>query len=148
VGTSQLDVGRRLEDRADFDADRIVEVVARDVADFRAEGRRVTEGLAVGGQGSGDAANGGLEAHVEHAVDFVEDQHFDAAEIDELAVEVVLEAAGGGNDEPRAVTDGVELGTFGESAADESRGAFAVGQVAVVFKDLHGQFAGGQEDES
>jgi len=90
----QLDVRRGLEDRADFDADRILEVVAGYVADFRTQRSRVTEGLAIGGQSSGDASNGGLEAHVEHAVDLVENEDFDAAEVDEPAVEVVFERPG------------------------------------------------------
>ena len=94
-----------------------------------------------------DATNGGLEAHVEHAVDFVEHQDFDAAEVDQLAVEVVFEAARRGDDKPRAATDGFELRTFGEAAADQRRGAFGVGEVAIVFKDLHGELARGQKNE-
>jgi len=39
------------------------------------------------------------------------------------------------------------LRAFGEAAADQRRGAFALGEVAVVFEDLHGEFTRGQEDE-
>jgi len=143
----ELDVGRGLEDRADFDADRVAEVVARDFADLIAEGRGVAEGLALAGEGRSDAADGGLEAHVEHAVHFVEDQDADAAEADEFALEVVLEASRGGDDEARAAADGFELRAFIEATADEGRGAAAAGEVAVGFKDLHGELARGQEDE-
>src|ERR1700691_1311841 len=143
----QLDVGRGLEDRADFDADRIFDVVAGYVANLRAERGRVAEGLAIGGQGSSDASDGRLEAHVQHAVNFVENQDFDSAKVDQLAVKVVFEAAWRGNDEARAATDGIELRTFSKAAANECRGAFALREMAVVFENLHGEFTRGQEDE-
>jgi len=62
----------------------------------------------------------GFEAHVEHAVDLVENEDFDAAEVDEPAVEVVFEAARGWATMRRApATDGFELRAFGEAAADQ-----------------------------
>ncbi len=70
-------------------------------------------------------------------------------EVDGAAAEEVFEAAGGGDDETGAAVELVELGVLGEAAADEDRvvlrepgTSFAVG-----FEDLHGEFAGGEEDE-
>ena len=65
----------------------------------------------------------------------------------EPAVEVVFEAAGGSNDESCSTTDGFELRAFGESTADQRRSAFALGEVAIVIENLHGEFTRGQEDE-
>ncbi len=64
-----------------------------------------------------------------------------------LRCEVVFEAAGGGDDEARAATDGVQLRAFVEAAADEGCRALAAGEVAVGLENLHGELARGQEDE-
>ena len=46
-----------------------------------------------------DAVDGGLEAHVEHAVGLVEDEDADAVEGQVAALEEILQAAGGGDDD-------------------------------------------------
>ena len=74
---AQLNVFRGLEDRSDLDADGIVEILARHFLDGAFERGGVAEGLAHSGQHSRDAGDGRLEAHIEHAVDFVEDQDLD-----------------------------------------------------------------------
>ena len=113
---------------ADLDADGVVDVVADDLADVGVEGGRVAHGLAVLGQRADDAADGGEEAHVEHAIDFVEDEHVDVVEVDGAAAEEVFEAAGSGDDEARAAVELVELGVLGEAAADEHGIVLGVGQ--------------------
>ena len=144
---TQLDVGRGLEDRTDLDADRIPEVIAGHSANLRAQRRRVAERLAIRREGSRDAPDGGLETHVEHAVHFVEDKDLDAAQVDQLALEIIFETAGRPDDQARAAADRVQLRAFSESSTDQRRRALALGQVAIVFEDLHGEFARGQQDE-
>src|ERR1035437_3450188 len=106
---AQLNVVSGLEHRTDFDADGIREVLARHILDRRFERGGVAEGLANGRQRGCDAGDGRLEAHVEHAIYFVEHQDFYAVETDELALEIVLQAPGSGDDEARAAADGIEL---------------------------------------
>ena len=72
----------RLRGLADLDADGILDVVANDLADVRVERRRVAHGLAGLRHRADDAADGGQEAHVQHAIHFVEDEHFDGADVD------------------------------------------------------------------
>ena len=54
----------------------------------------------VGRHGRHDALDGGQEAHVEHAVGFIQNQDADAGEVDQLAAEEIEEAAGGGDQPP------------------------------------------------
>ena len=74
-----------------------------------------------GGNGRNDAANGWFEAHVEHAIDFVQHQDLDLVELDQLAAEKIFQTAGRGHDQARAATDAIQLRTFGH-AADDQRG--------------------------
>ena len=100
------------------------------------------------GERSNDAADGGKEAHVEHAIDFVEDEHVDGADVDLAAAEEVFEAAGSGDDEARAAIELVELGVLGEAAADEHGVVLGAGdELAVGLEHLHGEFARRQQDE-
>ena len=94
-----------------------------------------------------DAVDRGLEAHVEHAVGLVEDEDADAVEGEVAALEEVLEAAGGGDDDV-----GVRglAGLLDDAhAAVDGRDAQRAGlrQRANVLDDLAGQLAGGGEDE-
>ena len=83
------------------------------------------------------------EAHVEHAVGFIEHQDFDLAQAQRIAPDQVDEAPGGGDQEVDAVHQCADLPPHGH-AADGERGAEAkmpaIGLKAV--EDLAGQFAG------
>src|ERR1700730_16503329 len=83
---------------------------------------REAHGLAFFRKDRGDAADGWEKAHVEHAVGFVENQDAEILEIEEAAIEEVLETAGSGYDQARAFTDGAELGAFGEAPYDAGCG--------------------------
>ena len=88
------------------------------------------------------------ETHVEHAVHFVEDEHLDFAEAHGGAVEVIDEAAGGGDDDVGA--GGELLGLGAEADAAVEQGDLQAGVFAVFFEllgDLVGEFAGGFEHE-
>ncbi len=100
------------------------------------------------GNGSDDAADGGQEAHVEHAVDLVEDEHVDGADVDLAAAEEVFETAGSGDDEARATVEVVELSALREAAADQNSVVTGVrDELRMGLEYLHGEFARGQEDE-
>ena len=44
------------------------------------------------------AANGWFEAHVEHAIDFIQNQNLDLVQLDQLAAKKIFQAAGRGDD--------------------------------------------------
>ncbi len=106
---------------ADGDANGVANVVADDLLDVGVERGGVAHGLTGLRHGADDAADGGKEAHVEHAVDFVEDEHFDGVEVDLAAAEVVFETAGSGDDEAWAAVELIELVVLREASADEHR---------------------------
>ena len=88
------------------------------------------------------------ETHVEHAVHFVEDEHLDFAEAHGGAVEMIDQAAGGGDDDVRA--GGELLGLGAEADAAVEQGDLHAGVFAVFFElfgHLVGQFAGRFEHE-
>src|SRR5580704_9555275 len=87
----QLYIRRGLEHRANLNANRILEVIARHVANLRTESCRVAERLAILRQKLGDARDSRLEAHVEHSVHFVEDEHFYAGQVHEPARQIIFE---------------------------------------------------------
>ena len=100
------------------------------------------------GKRADDAADGGKEAHVQHAVHFVEHEHLDVAEVDGPAAEEVFEASGGGDDEARAAGELVELRVLAEAAADQYCVVLGGGDELVeVLQHLHGELARGQQDE-
>ena len=141
----QLDVLCRFEHRADFNPNRILKIVARHFPHRTFEGSRVAECLVHRRDGRHDAANGRLEAHVEHAIDFVQHQDFDLVELDQPASEKIFQTAGSGHDEARTATDRVQLRTLGH-ATDDQRGGKA-DQLRACLLYLHREFARGQQDQ-
>ena len=109
----QVDLFGRLGGGADFDADGVAHVALDQVLDgrFRWSPRRTCVW-----RSAGVAARmrliAGQEAHVEHAVGFVEDEDLDAAQFHQLAAQEIAEAAGGGDQDLRALADGVSIGCF------------------------------------
>ena len=75
-------------------AARLVGIGARRPPAARLERRREEQGLATERGLGDDPVDGGLEAHVEHPVGLVDDQHPDAVEGECAAVEQVLEPPG------------------------------------------------------
>ncbi len=69
--------GVRRAAEANCDALRLLERLVCQLLHFAREGGRKQHGLAPGRDGLDDAPHVGQEAHVEHAVSFVEDQNFD-----------------------------------------------------------------------
>ena len=145
---AELDLVGGLGGGADLDANGVFDVVLDDLGDVGVEGRGVAHRLAGLWKRTDDAADGGEEAHVEHAIDFIEDEHVDGADVDLATAKEVFQASGGGDDEARATIEVIELRVLGEAAADEDGVVPGLGdELGVGLKHLHGELAGGEEDE-
>ena len=107
------------------------------------------QGLAICGGGGHDGFDVVDKAHIEHAVCFIENQHFEAVEIDAAAAHMVHQAAGCGHHNINRAAEGADL-LAERRAAHEGDGAqpFHVGSVGEgAFFNLGGQFAGGGEHQ-
>ena len=62
----------------DLDGGGLVKELVGEGFDFWGEGSGEEEGLAFFGEGANDAADAGEEAHIEHAIGFIEDEEFDS----------------------------------------------------------------------
>ena len=79
--------------RRGFDAFGIVQELAGEALDFGRHGCGEEQGLAREGQRLADALDVGDEAHVEHAVGFVDHQDLDAGEQQFAALEMIEQPA-------------------------------------------------------
>ncbi len=95
-----------------------------------------------------DALHVRQEAHVEHAIGFIEHEDFDLRQIDRLLADVVEQSAGRGHDDVDAALQRVELRSDRDPAEDNGdfgRHVFAV--VAHAFLDLCREFARRRQDQ-
>ena len=119
-----------------------------DAADFRRHRRGEEQRLPRERHQLADAFDVGNEAHVQHAVGFVDDQQFDAGEQQSAALGVVEQPAGGRDQHVDAAR---QLGVLvaERDAADQKRDVeFLAGAVFVeLLLDLRGEFAGRFEDQ-
>lgn len=83
----------------DFDPDRLVQVTRGELGDLPRHRRREQECLALARHLREDSIELLTKAHVEHAVGFVEDQHFYVLQAGAAVVHVVQEATGCGDDD-------------------------------------------------
>src|SRR5882757_2251558 len=142
---AQRHLVRWLGGLANLDADWILDVVANNLTDVGIERGRVAHRLATLRHRADDAADGGKEAHVEHAINLVENEHFDGVDVDLTAAEEVFEPAGRGDDQAWATVELIELVVFRETTADEHGIALrARDELPVGIEDLHGELAGRQ----
>ncbi len=135
-----LDGGVR---RGDLDALRIVQELAGEVGDVLGEGGREQQVLALGRQLGQDLLDVMDEAHVEHAVGFVEDEDFHVRQVDGLLVGQIEQATGAGDQHVEALGDGLDLRVHADAAEDHrafQRQVAGVDLEAVV--NLGGEFAG------
>ena len=126
----------------DFDAGRVVEEGLGQFADVVGEGGREEQALLLLGHHREDLADVADEAHVEHAIGFVEDENLDCREIDGTLLHVVEQAPRGRDQNVDAPREGVNLRVDTDATEDRERGerqVLAVG--AHAFLDLHGEFA-------
>ena len=83
------------------------------------------------------------EAHVEHAVGFVEHEKLDLAELQAVALHEVEQAAGGGDHDFDALHDRADLAAHRHAADRQRRGQAHVAAIGVeAVEDLSRQFAG------
>ena len=132
----------------DFDAHRIVQERVGEPGDFRRHRRREEQRLAGERHQLADALDVGNEAHVEHAVGFVDDENLDAGQEKAAALGEVEQAAGRGDDHVGAAGD-LGLLIAERDAADQEREVQLV--IDAVFGegllDLGGELARRLENE-
>ena len=132
----------------DFDAHRIVQEVIGDALDFRRHGGREEQRLAREGHQFADALDVGNEAHVEHAVGFVDHQQFHAGQQQAAAFGMVEQAARCRDQHVDAANELGVLVAERDAADDQCDVELVV--LAVFFElldDLSGQFARWFENE-
>ncbi len=89
------------------------------------------------------------EAHVEHFVRFVENEHAQVGELQRPAPDVIERAAGRGDDDAGAALERADLRRNRRAAVDgHHRDADALGVFVDRFGDLHRQLARGDEHEA
>ena len=109
--------------------------------------RREEQRLALGRQRVDDAPDVGPEAHVQHAVGFVEDQRLEAVELGARA-HVIHQAAGRRDDERDAGGEGPRLRLHRRAAVDgHAADAGVVAEALDVVVDLDGQLAGRRQHQ-
>ena len=88
------------------------------------------------------------KAHVEHAVGFVEHQHFERRELGIRRAEVIEQPAGRGDDDVHAAAKGMLLRPHADAAIDRGAGQRRVDRQRVeILGDLRRQLARRREDE-
>ena len=138
-----LDVLVRVGVRRDVDALRLAQQVLRQAADVAGEGRAVHHRLARRRHVVGDGADVVDEAHVEHAVGFVEHQHLDVLEHGAAGLQVVEQAARRRDQDVERAAQRGDLRRV-RHAADDGRDAQARHVAAVGGRrlgDLHRELA-------
>lgn len=132
----------------DFHDGRVVQQRAQVLLDGMVDRGREEQRLAIGGGGVYDGGDGGQEAHVKHAVRFVQHEGLDAAEVDDAFVHEVVQAAGRGDEHVGAASDLVDLGAVGRTA---EHGGHVVprlaGDLHACLRDLLRQLTGGADHQ-
>ena len=134
--------------RRDRDAGGIAQHRFREVRDVLRHGGREEQRLPLDRQLADDFADVVDEAHVEHAVGFVEHQELDRAEPQRVALDHIEQAAGGGDHDFDALHDRTDLAAHRHAADGERRGQADVAAIGIeAVEDLAGQFAGRREHQ-
>ncbi|CAB3722382.1 hypothetical protein LMG3441_03947 [Achromobacter kerstersii] len=135
--------------RGDRDFARVVQDAARQRADFVRERGREQQVLALLGQQRENLADVADEAHVQHAVGFVQHQDFHARQVNRLLAAVVQQTAGGGHQDVQRLAQRGDLGVDVDAAEHHhgrQRGVLAVGLHR--FRHLRGQFTRRGQDQA
>ena len=127
----------------------VVEEGIGELAYGRGHGGGEEQGLAAAREQADDAFDIGDEAHVEHAVGFVDDEQLGVRQQDAAAFDEVDEAAGGGDEHVDAAGERVLLIRHAFAADDEDVVELEVFAVEhEILGDLKRELAGGFEDEA
>ena len=134
--------------RRDLDLLGVLQDLRGELGDVVRHGRREQQRLAVLGDRGRDAADVADEAHVEHAIGFVEHEEGDAAELHVAALDQVEQTAGRGDQDVDAARQRLDLAAVAQTADD---GAEAQAEAATVgveaAGDLHRKLAGRRQHE-
>src|SRR5258708_2862996 len=126
---SLVDLLDRLALRGDLDPFRVLQDLRCKLGDVARHGGGEQQRLALLGDRRGDAADVANEAHVEHAVGFIEDVEGHVAQLDVAALDQVEQAAGRGDQDVDAARQGLDLAAVAQTAND---GAQAQAEAASV----------------
>ena len=121
-------------------ADGIALVVARELGDIAVEGRGEQHGLALARRLVQQAANGGHEAHVGHAVSLVEHDPIDRGQVHAALLDEVLEAPRAGDEDIGTLPQRLDLASVADTAVDDG-GLDRAGEGANLGIDLLGELA-------
>ena len=140
-------LGRRIA-AGDFDQRRRIEQVVGERLDFVGESGREEQVLALRRQLREHALDVVDEAHVEHAVGFVEHENLEMRHVDGLLLHVIEQTARRRHDDIDAALQRVDLRIDADAAEHHGRlqlHVLAIG--AHAFLDLRGEFARRREDQ-
>ena len=130
-------------------ADGVLLVLPHQRVDRAVERRREQQRLAGGGRLVEQATNLGEEAHVGHAVGFVDDDDLDRGEVDLTPLDEVLEPARAGHEDVGAPAHRLQLRTEAGAAVDRSDAQLAgPAEPGELTAHLRGELTGGNEDEA
>ena len=144
VDTDQalVDAFRRRRHRRDRDLDRIAQHLRREIGDGARHRRREHQRLPVGRKLGDDLSDVVNEAHVEHAVGFIEHETLDLAETKRIALNEIEQPAGRSDQNVDAVEQRADLLSHRHTADRERRAEPEMAAIsAEAVEDLTGQFA-------
>ena len=96
----------------------------------------------------GDAADVADEAHVEHAIGFVEHEEGDVAELHVAALDQVEQTAGRGDQDVDAARQRLDLAAVAQTTDDGAQAQAEAAAVGVeAARDLHGKLTGRRQHE-
>ncbi len=132
----------------DLDGLRIAQQAVGQVADLVAEGGREQQALLFLGHQGQHLLDVVDEAHVQHAVGFVEHQDFDGGQVHEALLLQIQQAARRGDQDVHALLDAVDLGLHAHAAEDDGGVDVQVLRVAAHrFLDLRCEFTRGRQHQ-
>ena len=141
-------LGRRAA-RADLDHFRLAQNPGGEPLDLRRQRRGEKQRLPIGRNLFDDPAHVGQKTHVEHAIDFIEHEDVDVAEIHRALLEQIEQAARRGADDVRSARGFFPLFPVTDAAVHDRDAQ--IGEAPVIAKgrfDLRGQLARRLEHET
>ncbi len=134
--------------RSDLDGHRIAHEALRELADLFRVSRREHEVLTLRGQKLENAANGVDEAHIQHAIGFVENEILHSTQIHGALLGKIQQPARSGDQEIAAGTHRMYLRANADTAKDHGGAqADVLAVVAGAFRHLGGQLTRRGQDQ-
>src|SRR5690606_29965525 len=131
-----------------LDRHRVAEALVSERLDLIRQGRREEEGLTLLRDVLEDLVDLRAEAHIEHPIGLVEDEHLDFREIDIAALQVVDQSARRGDEDVVAGPQVTDVLLNGGSAVDDAYPEIQMLRVITgSLRDLDSELSGGAEHE-